>query len=213
MGPAGAGWIKAAAASSLLQLARKATVMPGTMAGAQQEDASERAEGPPATKPDDRRATKRQLEENRTTESRSYRAARGHSRRHDLPTRQQVRKKRITTASALKEAVSRLRQDKYTPSTRQSQSIRADWWRTQAKRFEFAPYPWTVASLVEAAARLKASTRRSADTYLYTIKRQHLRQGHPWTPQLQTELTERWRSSDGALKEHWEGSDGALGKP
>ena len=199
VGPAGAGWIKAATASSLLQVARSAAVRPPAKPGAQQGVASERAEGLSPTEAEDRRSGKRKREENRATESKSDRAAGGHPRRQDLPTRHQVRKRRITTPRALKEAVNRLTRDKYTPSTRQSQSIRADWWKTQAKRFGFAPYPLTAASLVKAAAILKANAMRSAAMYLYTIKRQHLRLGFPWTPQLQTELTECRRSCNRGL--------------
>ena len=97
------------------------------------------------------------------------------------------------------EALQRLEQDKLAPSSRQSAGARVAWWVNRAAARKCKPWPLTRAKVRLAAAILKKGRYRSAQTYLRTMKAQHVRGGARWTMRLEQELKDCIRSCERGL--------------
>ncbi len=116
-----------------------------------------------------------------------------HPRRSDLPLPADSARHRVSKKT-LKRAVALLEWDKYTVRARVSVLARKRWWAQQAATLGFKPRPLTVTKLKAAAAALKAAKYRSAEQYLYAMRKEHLVLGHSWSEALAVELRDSRRS-------------------
>ena len=79
-------------------------------------------------------------------------------------------------------------------TARSSIGARLTWWEARTKVRGIQPYPLDKHKLQLAAAILKKGGYRTADQYLYCIKKQHVLLGHEWSPQLSAILADLRRS-------------------
>ncbi len=119
--------------------------------------------------------------------------ASGHPRRDDIQPRRNPRKRKLEP-DTVTDALRRLDEGKYTPSSRRSVKARVAWWQREARRLGTKPWPLTKGSLRIAAAALKAGAFRSASQYLYCLKKTHIRKGHAWNVSLGVEMLDCIRS-------------------
>ncbi len=96
-------------------------------------------------------------------------------------------------------AIVELDSDKLANSSRQSTNARLEWWCKRAGARRLAPFPITPYKLKLAAALLKKSRFRSAQTYLRAVKKEHMRRGHEWSAAHQVELMDCIRSCERGL--------------
>lgn len=94
----------------------------------------------------------------------------------------------------IKHALKQYELGKFASSARSSRLSIARWWPSRAQTIGFSPYPVCVGKLKVAGALLKFGGYRAAATYLYAIKRTHIREYGEWTPAMEIELKDGIRS-------------------
>ena len=72
----------------------------------------------------------------------------------------------------------------YTLNSRKSLGGRLAWWTRRATARNIGPFPLAAHKLNLTAALLRRGKYKTSAQYLYTIKKEHLRQGHPWDDAL-----------------------------
>ena len=87
-----------------------------------------------------------------------------------------------------------LLQETHTVSARKSIEARVTWWSARAKARGLAPFLLTEDKLWLAGALLKKGGYRSAEQYLYALKRRHMVLGHTWPENWTPLLTDIRRS-------------------
>ena len=91
-------------------------------------------------------------------------------------------------------AITAVLDDTYTAASRRSVAARVEWWRRAAAKRGVTPFPLDTSKLTLAGALLKHGKYKSASQYLYSIKKEHLRQGHTWPEQFAVQLNDLRRS-------------------
>ena len=91
----------------------------------------------------------------------------------------------------------------YSSTARKSTGARLRWWCKRAARRGREPFPITVELLTLAGALLKAGRYRSAQQYLYTMKKEHVTRGHLWGSALDIALKDIRRSCERGLGGPW----------
>eukprot|EP00971_Amphidinium_carterae_P346304 6487660-Amphidinium_carterae.1 len=81
-------------------------------------------------------------------------------------------------------------------STQAAVKSRLGWWQARAAVMGVDPYPLTEQMVRHAGALLKAGGYRSAKVYLYSMKKEHVKQGFLWTDALEVELRDGVRSCE-----------------
>ena len=127
----------------------------------------------------------------------SSEALKKHGRRNDLPQRPGTT--RTVGPFSLTAARKKLQDDKHAATSRKSFQARARWWKALHAVLTGVTLPITPAKLADAAAVLKFGKCRSANQYLYTLKRLHVLAGHAWSDQLAMEMKECVRSCSRGL--------------
>ena len=94
----------------------------------------------------------------------------------------------------IQQAVKLYEGGKFASSSAASRRSITAWWPARARVLGMAPYPISVAKLRTAGALLKYGGYRAAPTYLYAIKREHVKMHGEWTAGMELELKEGIRS-------------------
>ena len=87
----------------------------------------------------------------------------------------------------------------YSATARKSTAARLEWWSKRAARRGREPFPIDLEALTLAGALLKAGRYRSAQQYLYTIKKEHMARGHVWDVALDSAFKDIRRSCERGL--------------
>ena len=96
-------------------------------------------------------------------------------------------------------AIKEVEKDTHTATARLSITARANWWLARAKARNIAPLPLDTDKLRLAAAILKKGQYRTAEQYLYTMKKMHIQAGREWPEQYTSVLSDLRRSCKGGL--------------
>ena len=87
-----------------------------------------------------------------------------------------------------------LAQDMHTASSRKSIEAWVTWWSARTKARGLLPFPLTESKLWLAGALLKKGGYRSAEKYLYAVRRRHINLGYQWLEGWTPLLTDIRRS-------------------
>ena len=116
-------------------------------------------------------------------------------RRWDLQRRKETRSScRNRDGGTDDAAIEEMERDIYTAASKRSSTARLAWWRIRADARSIQPYPITKNKLTLMAALLKKGRYRSAQQYLYTVKKEHSRLGHSWDSELDERMADARRS-------------------
>ena len=96
----------------------------------------------------------------------------------------------LDDGSALDEVI----RDTHTTTARKSITARVEWWCARAKARGFEPFPIDAEKLRLAAAILKSGRYKTAEQYLYSMKKQNCQEGYEWSEQLSALLADLRRS-------------------